>query len=279
MLEHLNLKKPLLMGVLDITPDSFSDGGKYFQTENAIKHAKKLTDQGVDIIDVGGESTRPDAKPVSEEEELRRVIPVVEVLEKIKRQRSREAKKQRKQNSFLISIDTYKSNVAQLALNAGADIINDVSGLTMDPNMVQTARDANCQIVIMHNKGIPATKPISIEDRSGMSATCPSSKNESNIVQEVYHWLQKQTQYAINNGIKKENIIIDPGLGFGKTSEEDLYLIKNLDRFKPLGFPILIGPSRKSFIKKLFPNDDLETKSKELIKLAVSNGADIVRVH
>ncbi len=279
MLEHLNLKKPLLMGVLNITPDSFSDGGKYFQTENAIKHAKKLTDQGVDIIDVGGESTRPDAKPVSEEEELRRVIPVVEVLEKIKRQRSREAKKQRKQNSFLISIDTYKSNVAQLALNAGADIINDVSGLTMDPNMVQTARDANCQIVIMHNKGIPATKPISIEDRSGMSATCPSSKNESNIVQEVYHWLQKQTQYAINNGIKKENIIIDPGLGFGKTSEEDLYLIKNLDRFKPLGFPILIGPSRKSFIKKLFPNDDLETKSKELIKLAVSNGADIVRVH
>ena len=267
------------MGVLNITPDSFSDGGKYFQTENPIKHAKKLTDQGVDIIDVGGESTRPDAKPVSEEEELRRVIPVVEVLEKIKRQRSREAKKQRKQNSFLISIDTYKSNVAQLALNAGADIINDVSGLTMDPNMVQTARDANCQIVIMHNKGIPATKPISIEDRSGMSATCPSSKNESNIVQEVYHWLQKQTQYAINNGIKKENIIIDPGLGFGKTSEEDLYLIKNLDRFKPLGFPILIGPSRKSFIKKLFPNDDLETKSKELIKLAVSNGADIVRVH
>ncbi len=247
----LLMKKIVLMGILNITPDSFLDGGKYFQIEDAIKHAEELVKNKVDIIDIGGESTRPGAEYVSEEEELKRVIPVIYELKK------------RLPNIF-ISIDTYKSNVAQLAINAGAKMINDVSGLTIDPDMVHVAAKANCPIVIMHNDGIPATKP---------------NKINENLLKEVSNWLKKQTQYAIDNGIKKENIIIDPGLGFGKTADEDLYLINNLKEFKSLGFPVLVGPSRKSFIKKIFPNDDIDVKTKEIIDLTVTNGADIIRVH
>ena len=250
-------KRPLLMGILNVTPDSFSDGGKHFKIEDAINHAKELIKQGVDIIDIGGESTRPYAEPVSEEEELRRVIPVVKWC--------RDAAPQ-----SLISIDTYKSNVAQLALIAGADMINDVSGLTMDPEMVKVAAKNNCPIVIMHNKGIPATKPA----RRGAPVARPDD-----VIQEVYRWLEKQTDFAIKNGVKQDNIIIDPGIGFGKTPEEDYELIKNLQEFKSLGFPILVGPSRKSFIRKLFPDCDIKIKSKEMIKLCIKNGADIVRVH
>lgn len=237
------------MGILNITPDSFSDGGKYFQIEDAIKHAKELIKNGVDIIDIGGESTRPNAKPISEEEELKRVIPIIRKLSAAK---------------FLISIDTYKSKVAQAALNAGANIINDISGLTIDSNMVKVAAKYSCPIVIMHNMGIPATK---------------SEVTSLNIIKEVYNWLLKRTNYAIKNGVKKENIIIDPGVGFGKTAKEDLELIQSLKEFKPLGFPILIGPSRKSFIKKIFGEVDLEVKSREMIQLAIKNGAAIVRVH
>ena len=262
--ELLATKKPLFMGILNITPDSFSDGGKYFNLEDATKHAKELIDKGVDIIDIGGESTRPGANFVSEEEELGRVIPVVETLHAMSQFSGK----------FLISIDTYKANVAQLAINAGAQMINDVSGLTMDSKMVHVAAKANCPIVIMHNNGIPATKPMSREDCRGRSVTCPAD-----VLQDIFHWLQKQSQYAINHGIKKENIIIDPGIGFGKTAEEDLLLIQNLKEFKSLGFPILIGPSKKSFIRKLFRENDFEEKNNELIKLSIENGAAIVRVH
>ncbi len=246
-------KKPVLMGILNVTPDSFSDGGKYFQIEDAVKQVEKLINNGVDIIDIGGESTRPDADCVSEEEELKRVIPVIYELKK-------------GFPDIFISIDTYKANVAQLAINAGAKMINDVSGLTMDSDMVCVAAKTNCPIVIMHNRGIPATKP----DCRGGSPTRPTE-----VLQEIYHWLQTQSQCAIKNGIKKENIIIDPGIGFGKSAEEDLYLIENLKEFKSLEFPVLVGPSRKSFIRKLFP----EKKSKDMIELVVKNGADIVRVH
>ena len=244
-------KKPLISGILNITPDSFLDGGKYFQIEDAIKHVEDLINNDVDIIDIGGESTRPDAELISEEEELKRIIPVIYEIKK-------------RFPEVFISVDTYKANVAQLALNAGAKMINDVSGLTMDPDMVHIAAKANCPVVIMHNNGIPATK---------------SNKSNKNIVQEVYAWLQTQSKYAIDNGIKKENIIIDPGIGFGKTPEENLCLIDNLREFKSLGFPILVGSSRKSFIRKLFGEENIEKKSKEIIELAVRNGADIVRVH
>ena len=251
------VKKPIIMGILNITPDSFSDGGKYLQIEDAIKQTEKLISDGVDIIDIGGESTKPGADCVSEEEELKRVIPVIYELKK-------------RFPEIFISIDTYKSNVAQLSINAGTKMINDVSGLTMDPDMVRVAAKANCPIVIMHNRGIPATKPTC----RGGSVTRPAD-----VLEEIYHWLQTQSQHAIGNGIKKENIIIDPGIGFGKTAEENLYLIENLKEFKSLGFPILVGPSRKSFIRKLFGEKDVEKKSKEIVELAVKNGADIVRMH
>lgn len=260
------VKRPIIMGILNITPDSFSDGGKYFRIEDAVNHARELIKQGVDIIDIGGESTRPNARPISEEEELKRVVPVICELKK-------------KSLEILISIDTYKANVAQLALNVGARMINDVSGLTMDPEMIRVAREADCPIVIMHNRGIPATKPVDSEqwkverkNRSLSTCDCP-------LIEEIHEWLQKQTNYAIANGVKRENIIIDPGIGFGKTAEEDFEIIKNLKEFKSLGFPILVGPSRKSFIKKLFGDSDFEKKSKEMIDLAIRNGADIVRVH
>ena len=263
----LSIKKPLIMGILNITPDSFSDGGKYFNFEDAINHAKKLIKDGADIIDIGGESTRPGAAFVLEEEELRRVVPVIQELAK---QRWGDRAMGRK-NEFLISIDTYKSNVARLALEAGTDMINDVSGLTKDPDMVKVAANAMCPIVIMHNGGIPATKPETAIGRDGGRA-----KGE---IEEVYNWLKNQTDFAIKNGVKHENIIIDPGIGFGKTAEEDLALIENLQEFKSLGFRILVGTSRKLFIKKLFGKENFERKNKEMTELAIKNEADIVRVH
>jgi len=248
-------EKPLLMGILNITPDSFSDGGKYFNLENAVNHAKELIKSGFHIIDVGGESTRPGAELISEDEEIRRVIPAIQEIIKLKK---------------IVSIDTYKSKVAKAALEAGADLINDVSGLTMDEEMVNVAREFNCPIVIMHNEGIPARKDV-VYNVSTSSET---------IVNKIVSWLQKQTNYAIKNGIKKENIIIDPGIGFGKTPEENFFIIENLFEFKSLGFPILIGPSRKSFIKAIHGEDtDIEKKSKEIVDLCIRNGADIVRIH
>ena len=248
------------MGILNVTPDSFSDGGKYFKLEDAINHAQELIKKGVDIIDIGGESTRPNATPVPEEEELKRVIPIIKKLFELTHLGTLAPR------HFRISIDTYKAGVAKAALEAGASIINDVSGLTMDPNMVKVASEANCKVVIMHNHGIPATKSVN---------------NEQWIVnrKEIYLWLKAQTDFAMKNGIRKENIIIDPGIGFGKTAEEDLYLIESLKEFKSLGFPVLVGPSKKSFIKKLFPNEDLEQKSQELTDLAIKNGVDIIRIH
>ena len=283
----LNLtKKPLLMGILNVTPDSFSDGGKYFKLDTALKHTQDMINQGVDIIDVGGESTRPGAKPVSEEEELNRVIPVIKEISLLATH-----------HLLLISVDTYKSNVAKLALDNGANMINDVSGLTMDENMVKVAREANCPIVIMHNRGIPATKPENeprhcegsltpLGTGSAISKTLGDCRvvhhgwtPRNDITEEVYTWLKNQTDFAIRNGVKKENIIIDPGIGFGKSPEEDLILLENLKEFESLGFPVLAGPSKKSFIRRLFPNHDLKIKSKEMIELAIKNGASIVRIH
>lgn len=258
MREILKTKKPLIMGILNVTPDSFSDGGKYFQVEDAIKHAEELIKNGIDIVDIGGESTRPGAITVSEEEELRRVLPIIVAC--------RDIADNIHTTKILISIDTYKSNVARKSIEAGANIINDVSGLTKDLNMIHVAKELDCSLVIMHNKGIPATKP-------------DNRQQTINIVNEVYNWLNKQTQYAIDNGVDSNNIIIDPGIGFGKTREEDMELVENLTVFKSLGFPILVGTSRKSFIKELFGKEIFEGKNKEIIELCAKNGADIIRVH
>ena len=271
--------KPLFMGIVNVTPDSFSDGGKYLKLEDAIKHAEELIKAGVNIIDVGGESTKPGAKLISEEEELKRIIPVIYELRKL-------------YSKITISVDTYKSNVAQLALSVGANMINDVSGLTMDSEMAQVAAKSNCPIVIMHNNGIPATKPMLknltvIPAKAGiqkvgstrLDSHCHGNDTSQLILKEVYNWLKKQTDFALSNGIKKENIIVDPGIGFGKTAEEDFLLIQNLEEFKSLDFPILVGPSRKSFIKKFFEDCSIEEKTKEMIDIAIKNGANIVRLH
>ena len=264
-------KKPLIMGILNVTPDSFSDGGKYFKLEDALKHTIELIKQGADIIDIGGESTRPGATLITEEEELKQVIPVICELCKITEKVSANRRTGKSAKKISISIDTCKANVARAALEAGVDMINDVSGLTKDLDMVKVAAKYNCPIVIMHNRGIPATKPESENRRIRESS--------KKLIGEVYTWLQKQTNYAIKTGIKQENIIIDLGIGFGKTPEEDLALIKNLQEFKSLGFPILVGPSRKSFIRKLFGDEDFENKNTEIIKLIIKNGVDILRVH
>ena len=249
-----NPDKTLIMGVLNITPDSFSDGGKYFSKNSAIKHALKLINEGSDIIDVGGESTRPGASPLTIEEELTRVIPVIEEIRKLSK-------------NILISIDTYKSEVANEAVKYGANIINDISGLVMDDRMVHIAAELDVPVIIMHLKGTPMDMQV--------------NPTYENLISEITEFLRTQIQYALKNGVKKHNIIIDPGIGFGKTIEHNFKIIANLEKFKKIGYPILIGPSRKSFIGnllKLPPDKRLEGTAAS-IAIGIVNGARIVRVH
>lgn len=249
-----NPDKTLIMGVLNITPDSFSDGGKYFSKNAAIKHALKLINEGSDIIDVGGESTRPGASPLTIEEEITRVIPVIKEIRKLSK-------------NILISIDTYKSEVAKEAVKYGANIINDISGLVMDDRMVHIAAELDVPVIIMHLKGTPMDMQV--------------NPTYENLISEITEFLRTQIQYALKNGVKKHNIIIDPGIGFGKTIEHNFKIIANLEKFKKIGFPILIGPSRKSFIGnllKLPPDKRLEGTAAS-IAIGIVNGARIVRVH
>jgi len=249
-----NPDKTLIMGVLNITPDSFSDGGKYFSKNSAIKHALKLINEGSDIIDVGGESTRPGASPLTIEEEITRVIPVIKEIRKLSK-------------NILISIDTYKSEVAKEAVKYGANIINDISGLVMDDRMVHIAAELDVPVIIMHLKGTPMDMQV--------------NPTYENLISEITEFLRTQIQYALKNGVKKHNIIIDPGIGFGKTIEHNFKIIANLEKFKKIGFPILIGPSRKSFIGnllKLPPDKRLEGTAAS-IAIGIVNGARIVRVH
>ncbi|MCM8766185.1 MAG: dihydropteroate synthase [Candidatus Omnitrophica bacterium] len=247
-------KRTYLMGILNITPDSFSDGGRFFdKPQEAINHALKMEEEGADIIDVGGESTRPGAKPVPPEEELRRVIPVVKIL--------------RRRLRIPISIDTRKAKVAQEAMEAGADIVNDVSALRYDPEMRRVISRYQVPVIIMHMKGTPRTM----------------QKNPvyKDLIPEIIDYLEKSINLAKEAGIKEENIIIDPGIGFGKTVEHNLIILKNLFQFKILGRPILVGTSRKSFIGKLL-NVDVEERIYGTIAsciLALINGAKILRVH
>lgn len=249
-----NPDKTLIMGVLNITPDSFSDGGKYFSKNSAIKHALKLINEGSDIIDVGGESTRPGASPLTIEEELTRVIPVIKEIRKLSK-------------NILISIDTYKSEVAKEAVKYGANIINDISGLVMDDRMVHIAAELDVPVIIMHLKGTPMDMQV--------------NPTYENLISEITEFLRTQIQYALKNGVKKHNIIIDPGIGFGKTIEHNFKIIANLEKFKKIGYPILIGPSRKSFIGNLLklPLDKRLEGTAASIAIGIVNGARIVRVH
>jgi len=247
-------EKPyLIMGILNVTPDSFSDGGQFLKVENAFTHSVKMIEEGADIIDIGGESTKPFADPVSTDEELSRVIPVIEKI--------------RSEYDILISIDTTKSKVAEEAITAGANIINDVSAMEIDENMLQIAKNYNSPIIMMHMKGIPKNMQ--------------NNPTYDHLITEIKDYLSSRVKCAINAGIDKKNIIIDPGIGFGKSVEHNFEIINNLDSFVDLGFPVLLGASRKSFIGLTL---DVEEKDRLEGSIAANviglqKGAKIFRVH
>jgi dihydropteroate synthase len=246
-------KQTLLMGVLNITPDSFSDGGLFFDKEKAIARGLKMVEEGADFIDIGGESTRPGSKPLELDEELRRVIPVIEFVAK--------------EVDAPISIDTYKSVVAKKAIEAGAQIINDISGLHFDPSLSQVAAKEDVPLVLMHIRGNPETMQKNIHYESLFS--------------EIIQYLKDSIQRAESAGVDPEQIIVDPGIGFGKTAEDNLLILKNLQEFKILGRPLLLGTSRKSFIGKILNADVTERLEGTLssIIIGVLNGAHIIRCH
>lgn len=247
-------KKTYIMGILNVTPDSFSDGGLYFSEKKAIEHALRLVKEGADIIDVGGESTRPGSEPVSLEEEIRRTIPVIRAVSKEIR--------------VPISIDTYKAEVARRALDAGATMVNDISGLRFDPDMPAVVAEYGVPVVIMHIKG----RPKDMQQNPVYEALIP----------EIMDYLRISIRLAIKFGIKEDMIIIDPGIGFGKTFEHNLEIINNLKEFTLLEKPVAVGVSRKAFIGRILgdlpPQERLEGTA-AAVAIAIYNGANIVRVH
>lgn len=252
---QLPLSHPLVMGILNVTPDSFSDGGLFDTNNTALEQAKKIEADGADIIDIGGESTRPGAEAVSEEEELARVIPIIEAI--------------RRDSIIPISIDTYKANVAKEALEAGADMVNDISALRFDANMADVIADQKVPVILMHMLGEPRNMQ-----------THPSYEN---CVEELLEFFTERIEYCISKGIDKSKLIIDPGIGFGKRLSDNLEIMSGLDKFEQFGLPILVGASRKSFIGMLHGSgksaDQRLGGSIAAATAAVMKGASIVRVH
>ncbi len=250
-----------IMGILNTTPDSFSDGGRFNSLDTALAQARELVGAGAHILDIGGESSRPFADPVSEQDELDRTIPVIEAIAS--------------QIDIPISIDTVKSGVARAALAAGAAIINDISAFEKDPGLADLAAESFAPVILMHMKGTPETMQVnpSYEDLMG----------------EITHYLGERVNFALERGVARDKIILDPGIGFGKTVNHNLVLIKELHRLTDMGFPVLMGPSRKSFIQNILTNttkkkgtpQDPRTESGTLAACAASlmNGAHIIRVH
>ncbi len=239
-------EKTWVMGILNTTPDSFSDGGEYNSTVQAVAHAIQLVEDGADIIDIGGESTRPGAIPVSLEEELRRVIPVIKAV--------------RHAVDVPISVDTYKAEVANQAILAGADLINDVWGAKADPHMAQVAAEHKVPIILMHNR---------------------DDTNYSDIMIDIKADMEESIAIARLAGVKDENIILDPGIGFAKTHEQNLEVMRRLDEFTALGYPVLLGTSRKSIVAKTLntPPDDRVEGTGATICLGIERGTQIIRVH
>lgn len=243
----------LIMGILNVTPDSFSDGGLFSDVEIAVEHAERMVSEGAHIIDVGGESSRPGADPVSTEVEMDRVLPVIEQLAK--------------RIEVPISIDTYKSSVARRALDVGACIVNDITALQGDPHMASVAAKADVPVVLMHMRGTPENMQ--------------SDPRYDSLISEIISFLETRIQVAIDAGISPERIIIDPGIGFGKTVAHNLEIIRRLGEFKSLEKPILMGTSRKSFIGKVLgtSSDSRLEGTAATVAVSIVNGADIVRVH
>ncbi len=246
---------PLIMGVVNVTPDSFSDGGNFLDTNKAIEHAFKLIEEGADILDIGGESTRPNATPVSIEEEQKRILPVIAALKS-------------KGVSTPLSIDTRHADTMQKAIEAGADIINDVSALSHNAASLDVVAAANVPVILMHMQGTPET----MQQRP----------QYEDVVKDVMTYLEGRKKLCMDAGIKSENIILDPGIGFGKTLEDNLQILKNLNKFQALGCPILLGASRKSFIEKIVPNTPPAERLGGSLAAALyglQNNAQIFRVH
>ncbi|MFN9750091.1 MAG: dihydropteroate synthase [Planctomycetota bacterium] len=244
---------PLLMGIVNVTPDSFSDGGKWSNGEAALRHALQLVTDGADILDLGGESTRPYSEPVSLDEELNRVIPVLERLAA--------------ETSVPLSIDTSKAAVAAAAIKAGAEIINDVTALHGDPQMLEIARQSQAGICAMHMQGTPQT----MQD----------NPHYEDVVAEIVAYLAQTRDWLINQGITRDRICLDPGIGFGKTHEHNLTLLKQIAAFHQLGAPLLVGHSRKGFIGKLLggPDRDRDAGTLGLSLHLADQGVQVIRVH
>ena len=243
----------LIMGILNVTPDSFSDGGMYYDVTQAIEFALQMAEEGADIIDVGGESTRPGAKTVELQKECDRILPVIEGI--------------RTKSDILISIDTYKSEVARQSIATGAGMVNDISGMTFDPNMVDIIKESGLPVVIMHIKGTPKNM----------------QKNPyyDDLMQELTEYFEERKKFARAKGILDQQIILDPGIGFGKRLQDNFQLLRELKKIVDMGFPVLIGPSKKSFIGLTLdlPVDQLLEGTAAAVTTGILKGARIVRVH
>jgi len=248
-------QRTLIMGVVNVTPDSFSDGGRFSEGAKAVGQGRRLAEEGADILDVGGESTRPGSKPVPEEEEARRVIPAIEEL--------------RSQIPIPISIDTRKAAVAEKALEAGAEMVNDISALRYDERMARVVGHWKVPVVLMHMRGQPETMQI--------------HTHYDDLMGEILEFFRERMAYAASQGIQRDQMILDPGIGFGKSLEQhhNLIILKHLSRFKILDQPLLIGTSRKAFIGQVLdlPLEEREEGTMATLAVAIRNGANIVRVH
>jgi len=249
----VNAAETRIMGILNATPDSFSDGGKLSSMNAVSREIDTMLRAGVDIFDVGGESTRPFAEPVSEQEELDRVIPIIELI--------------RHKSDLPVSIDTTKSKVALTALSSGANMVNDISALRHDPEMINVVRNHTGQVIIMHMQGTPGDMQV--------------DPHYEDVVKEIVDFFQERINWLTGNGVDRKRIIIDPGIGFGKTVSHNFTILKNTRRFQELGCPVLIGHSRKSFMGKIL---DLDVEKRDCPTAMLSlfcayQGADIIRVH
>jgi dihydropteroate synthase len=256
LIVNFNDRKPLIMGILNVTPDSFSDGGKYNNIETAVKQTGQMLAEGADLIDIGGESTRPGSDPVCPEEQIRRVTPIIDA---IRRQFISEV---------VISIDTTSSKVAEAALDAGADLINDVSAGQVDKEILALAANRSVPIILMHSQGIPKT----MQD----------NPDYEDVVTEVLSFLNTRVTAALSSGINKSKILIDPGIGFGKRKQDNLVLLANIDKFVAMGFPVLLGTSRKRFmgsICNVTEPAELVTATAVTTALGIMAGVQIFRVH
>lgn len=249
---QLDLTRSNVMGIVNVTPDSFSDGGKYSSVERAVEHALQLIAEGADILDIGGESTRPGAAPVGLDEELRRVIPVIEALSKV--------------TTVPISIDTYKPEVMRASIQAGADIVNDICALRED-GALEIVTNSNAGVCLMHMQGKPQTMQI--------------NPQYTDVVTEVKQFLADRVEACLAHGIARERIMLDPGFGFGKTTAHNVALIQHLGSFVELGFPLLVGLSRKSVLGRIAGGDEQQRLHAGLAAsvISVMKGAKIVRVH